>query len=292
LKIKRDPSRSEPLVRKHHAAYRELFAGYEKAAVELLERNSSNAVPTEVVLAGVEELLEPLILKPGKDLAGKHTAEAFVHGQRFADVMLKSRGYVQPTDGRGYELRFRSQSYYLAGSGQRARELAVGVNWEIRPDERIFELLKQRNYSQLKGITQRMGQQITAQLTQGIMKGEGVPALSKRLKKVVGLTAKRSRSFARTEAMQAVNNATLSRYFKAGVTLVQRLLGPDTFGKNGEEYPCQDCLDIAQRDVGYGPGIYPIDQVPEDSHPNCRCTWAPYKFAGQRRGRSINQPRY
>lgn len=43
---------------------------------------------------------------------------------------------------------------------------------------------------------------------------------------------------------------------------------------------CDECTELSEQDNGAGPGIYPLDQVPETPiHPNCRCILSPvYKL--------------
>jgi hypothetical protein len=287
LKIKRDPTRSDPLVNKYIKAYTSLFDGYKEQVVKMFRDHATSPVPQTVILATVEELAELLYMEKGSALVENMTAEAYLHGQRFADAQLRKAGLTDRASNlRGYmrlarlpgaaRIRTNRDEHYVARMAGIAREHAIGINFNLQPDEQIFILLLQRNLAQLKGITEAMSQKIMAQISEGLLHGEGIDKLAQRITSTVdGVGIARATTMARTEALRAINQASLSRYYKAGVTKVQWLVGPDT----PEGYPCEECLDLGTKDHGFGgPGVFPISDVPEQPHPNCRCTTMPWDW--------------
>jgi len=81
----------------------------------------------------------------------------------------------------------------------------------------------------------------------------------------------RARMIARTEIVRAHAEGTLDRYEQYGVSAVGALVEWDSGAH------CPICTGLQQRDNGYGPGVYTLEQarglIPV--HPNCTCAWSP-----------------
>jgi len=137
-----------------------------------------------------------------------------------------------------------------------------------------LQLLYTRNFAELKGITEAMSQQISRVLADGLAQGQGPPQLAKlisgRVDKI-GIT--RARVLARTEIIHTHAEATLNNYARYGIQGVRAQAEFRTAG----EGVCQQCQELAARDFGFGPGVYPLERargvIP--AHPSCRCAWLP-----------------
>lgn len=135
------------------------------------------------------------------------------------------------------------------------------------PNQAAIDALIERNLGYVKGLTEDQKKSIIAELTEGMLRGEGIDQLVKRLTPYVdagtGKGQSRAEMIARTEVMYGLNQGTLWRYGQDGIEKVQWLAGPDDRRcpicgeKNGSFYK-----------IGTEPSL--------PYHPNCRCTWVPY----------------
>jgi SPP1 gp7 family putative phage head morphogenesis protein len=159
---------------------------------------------------------------------------------------------------------------YNAGTtraGQFLRKIGIdGSLGGVEPDMRVIEILEQRNFAALKGITDEMSKKIISELSDGILKGESIPELSKRINESVdGIGIVRAKVMARTESMYAFNKAATERYARHGITKVEWLTAPE----GGENGPCPDCESNSGK-------VFSMDSQPDcPLHPNCRCILLP-----------------
>jgi hypothetical protein len=80
-----------------------------------------------------------------------------------------------------------------------------------------------------------------------------------------------ARRLARTEITAAAGRATIGSA-KAN-PFVDTVLWALSLGR--EDWNC-NCEANSENDVGYGPGVYPVDEVPDyPDHPHCMCTLRP-----------------
>lgn len=132
-----------------------------------------------------------------------------------------------------------------------------------------------RVYSELSGITRAMDSALSSTLALGMAEGLGVQAIAENINEQInGIGLVRARRLARTEIIRAHAEATLNTYEEAGLTGVQ-VLGE--FATAGDSKVCPRCRAFANRNNGYGPGVYVLSKarglIPV--HPNCRCAWLP-----------------
>lgn len=134
---------------------------------------------------------------------------------------------------------------------------------DVFVDPRVHEVIEERNIAALKGITDELGKRIKAQLSEGIVKGEGMKKLAKRIAEATDIPMNRARVMARTETMFAFNVAKDEEFRKYGVAKVEWVAALD-------ERMCPTC-------GSYHGKVFPIDECPPcPNHPNCRCTTIPY----------------
>lgn len=127
-------------------------------------------------------------------------------------------------------------------------------------------LIYSRNYSELKGITDRMDTMITRVLTNGMIQGIGPKDLVDHLASVLDMSARRAETIARTEMMRAYHKATMQEYRNAGVAGVEIQAEFVTAGYN----VCPICAALEGK-------VYTLDEAEDliPVHPNCRCTTIP-----------------
>lgn len=137
----------------------------------------------------------------------------------------------------------------------------------IPPNQAAIDALIERNLGYVKGLTEDQKKSIIAELTEGMLRGEGIDQLVRRLTPYVdagsGKGQSRAEMIARTEVMYGLNQGTLWRYGEDGIEKVQWLAGPD-----------DRMCDICGSKNG---SIYSINSAPTlPYHPDCRCVWIPY----------------
>lgn len=137
----------------------------------------------------------------------------------------------------------------------------------IPPNQDAIDALIERNLVYLKGMTEDQKKAILAELTEGMLRGEGIDQLVKRLAPYVdagsGKGQSRAERIARTEVMYGLNQGTITKYKDDGIEKLQWLAGPD-------DRICPECeeMDGTVYDIGDEPSL-PL-------HPGCRCVWTPY----------------
>lgn len=122
--------------------------------------------------------------------------------------------------------------------------------------------------------------QLDVVITNGILTGKNPRVVARQLRDKVKVTVKNqsyvTERIARTESARVQHSAQIELIKKNGYQFVQWIAEPRA---------CQECRRIATQDNGFGDGIYRINKVPkipEDTHPNCRCSISETWVEGQR----------
>lgn len=177
------------------------------------------------------------------------------------------------------------QTAYFKGAEQASSNLPAvddkSPSWVLRAlrspiNLNKIQLLKQRAYEQLKGMTQAMSLQLGNVLADGMVRGESPRQVARTMvKEVEGIQKKRAVTIARTETIRAHAEGSLDSMKMMGVQTVgvdvewqATMIDPD----NGifEEKVCPQCKALAGM-------VIPIEEasglIPR--HPNCRCAFVP-----------------
>jgi hypothetical protein len=114
--------------------------------------------------------------------------------------------------------------------------------------------------------------------------------LGKAYAKIITAAENLKESALDTAIDNAIDKKALSNAFRLATTSINRALnlGEYTRAVNDEDVEameielssagnnCEDCTELAETDNGAGPGVWPLDQVPEvPVHPRCRCLLLP-----------------
>lgn len=141
--------------------------------------------------------------------------------------------------------------------------------------EDVIKSLWRRQYSELEGITEATAQQVRRELSDGLLAGDSADQIARRLNDrvdAVGLT--RARTLARTETVQAHNEAALARYERNGVDTVTTLA---EFTTAEDSRVCEECQELSNSGGPNNDGTWPLEDahgiIPV--HPNCRCVFVP-----------------
>lgn len=112
--------------------------------------------------------------------------------------------------------------------------------------------------------------QLDTVITNGILTGKNPRVVASQLRDKVKTTVKNhsyvTERIARTESARVQYSAQIESIKKNGYQFVQWIAEPRA---------CDECRKIATQDNGFGDGIFRISKVPkipDDTHPNCRCS--------------------
>lgn len=160
-----------------------------------------------------------------------------------------------------------------AGAKLRAAGATVAPSWIETAFSRPIHadrvgLAYTRVFTELKGITQAMDQQISRELARGLSEGQNPMAIARRINDRIdriGIT--RARTLARTEVIAAHADASLNAYEEAGAYGVEVEAELSTAE---DDRVCEECaaLDGRTFTLEEARGLIPV-------HPNCRCAMIP-----------------
>lgn len=130
--------------------------------------------------------------------------------------------------------------------------------------------LKQMKFAPwLKDGSDEMRRQVETVIEDGFKEGKSSVKVTRDLKEYFDENSIHDpETVARTERARLEGAGERENYRENDIELVEWLLG---------DRACPDCVDVAEADVGFGSGIYPIDDCPPiPQHPECQCSTAPY----------------
>ena len=161
-----------------------------------------------------------------------------------------------------------SEKGYLQGikfATTAAEQLGFGISLGMGPaDQSTLSILINRNTLNLTNMISDLQARIATILEEGYAKGLSVREIRDEIMRATEIAENRAEKIARTEVMNAVNEAAKERYRRLGIVHMEWLTAHD-------DRVCDLCdpLDYQiykEKDLPYGgPPV----------HPNCRCTLAP-----------------
>ena len=138
---------------------------------------------------------------------------------------------------------------------------------------RKLQILHQRQFTELKGITDDMGRRISSVLTSGVMEGRSPVELAVRIARETGVSRVRARMMARTEVIRAHAEAKLDTFEALGAEGVTTDVEWSTAG---DAKVCDACESGSETSDGE-PRVFSLAEARGilPLHPNCRCSWIP-----------------
>ena len=131
-------------------------------------------------------------------------------------------------------------------------------------DEETVNQLKNIQLDLITGLSDDVKKKLAFQIREGLLRGETIRELTKRVQEVTDKTKYEAERIARTEATRVFNQAALDRYKRAGVKYYKYLAAMD-------QKTCPVCAKNFGKIFKVGDNSAP--QPP--CHPNCRCTIVP-----------------
>ena len=145
------------------------------------------------------------------------------------------------------------------------------------------------NVALIKSISSEYFGKIEYSVLNGIRSGESVTTIARRIQGDTGATYKRAKLIARDQVSKINSDIAIKRQKQAGIARYRVSTSKDqrVSGNPAGKYPKAKikCYQIARQDIGYGKGVYLIDEgasyggetglFPGKHHPGCRCTATP-----------------
>ncbi len=282
--LKRDPTRTTLLRRQFMADMTRRFKKVSKAIqvlvvdddafglegpaflqVRQVWRFRSDAQKVKAYRVWLQQQVDAGILSPVGGISGKPWTAPYV------ESAYKKGGLRAYTDLRASELA-KEPSLFAGG---RAEFLRTAFS---QPEAlHKIELLYERAFSELKGVTDVMGQQMSRTLSEGLAQGYGPGKIARELRKnVSNITKTRANVIARTEIIRAHAEGQLDAFERLGVEEVGIMA---EWSIAGDDRVCIECgeLEGVVMTVKEARGLLP-------RHPNCRCSWIPAQKSRKEKG--------
>lgn len=178
---------------------------------------------------------------------------AYVKGIERARLEMRRAGYETPSYIQGEDGE-REEDYHQAAQTERHKR---GIN-----------LLYTQAYMELTGIVEAVNQEVSRQITRGLLEDESSTAIADRVTDRIDRTGlHRGRILSRTETVRAHTNAMLEEMSQWGI---DRVTAQVEFTTAKDERVCTVCrsLEGTVYSIDEARGIIPV-------HPQCRCVWLP-----------------
>lgn len=164
---------------------------------------------------------------------------------------------------------------YQAGHDISTTDEADMFNLPVHRDK--AELLYTRNYQELKGINDAVGDEVGRVLTEGIIEGKGPEDMARSINdRIDNVGRTRATTLAHTEVIHAHAEGKLDTFEREGM---DEVVGQAEVSTANDSRVCEQC-------AGYHGNRYDLDDVRGfiPVHPRCRCTWKPVTAASEERG--------
>lgn len=234
--IQADPTGSDRLISKYEKDLIQVYNDFGSGCLDIIRENFGNAAD---ITAGINKFQDKL-MKSVRRMLKKQVPKFWQQGVTWAEISIQQA---------------------------KKREEYKKPDIYIKANQDAIDALIERNLGFIKGMTEDAKKGMLAELTEGMIRGEGIDQLVKRISKYTDTEKRNGQSraerIARTEVMYGLNAGTISRYKKDGIEKVQWLAGPD-------DRCCDTCINNNGK-------VFPINTAPSlPAHPNCRCVWTGY----------------
>ena len=279
--LKSDPGRTLTLRRSFSLAIRRRLVNLAKVVVKFVDTDDSLGLKRS-------EIVTDLLNNADPGDIGSNTEKLAAFQKWFRDQVRKGilevdadtdpkapwtseyvrKAYLKGSN-KGYE-QVKKQSKVTQELGVFASTKLQIVTEQFRASETVskLELLAQRAYTKLKGITEEMDAEMTRILVEGLVGGTHPHKIAQEMVlRIKGMTEERANRIANTEIMYAHTEGQLDMFERLGIKEVGLEVEWLTAG---DSRVCARCQAMAgsRMTIAQARGMIPL-------HPNCRCIWTP-----------------
>jgi SPP1 gp7 family putative phage head morphogenesis protein len=240
-----DPAGSESVAVEYQAAIDKLFSRLKKRLLAIDLRKLDyyknhvtlvHAADVFTITAHVDTIINDMQGEAQNAIAGV-TLKSYQQGQNYGHYLLKPYA-----------------------PGETGAPFTIGKH-----DQHLVDLLTQQGLTSIQGVTDDVRKEIGRVLGEGLLAGEGIDGLTKRLQDSInGFDWKRSELIARTETVAALNRGAMERFKNRGIKSYYWLSCRD-------DHTCWECQALDGTEF---PVDAPTSRLPP-LHPRCRCTMVP-----------------
>lgn len=242
----RDPTRTLRIEKVYERRLVGLFTDYKGWLKKTIENMRALETPAKapifdpkLILSSLDDAAKWIIYQRATEIAQEAVYKSYWQGKLYSDEQAKRMNLVNP-------------------------EMNIQVAFNLPLHRKTLDILYDRNTHAIKGVAEDVNKQIGRELTEGILQGEDVRRLSKRIAGIVDdVGIIRARTIARTETMYATNKGIKTNWESMGITKFVWVTTKD-------EKTCPQCGPLDGQIV---PDEWPTEPP---LHPNCRCTIKPY----------------
>jgi len=145
------------------------------------------------------------------------------------------------------------------------------------------------NVALIRSVSEQYFERVQNIVLGGMRNGDHPTSIAKALQHQTGITDRRAKAIARDQVAKLNSQIVQRRQVQAGITHFRWVTANDerVTGRPGGRYANAKikCYEIAKRDIGFGPGVYPWSRgasyagetnlYPGRAHVACRCTASP-----------------
>ena len=234
--VQDDPTRSRGLITAYEKVLIQVYNDFGAGCVDIIRANFGDPAETSKEI----DTFQTVLMKSVRKMLNQQVPKFWEAGISWAEINLEKAKKKE---------EYKKPDIY------------------IPPNQAAIDALMERNLGFIKGMTEDQKKAILSELTEGMLRGEGIDQLVKRITKYTDTEKRKGQSraemIARSEVMYGLNQGTLTRYKRDNISKVQWLAGPD-------DRMCPICGEK-------NGSIYDIEKAPSlPYHPNCRCVWTVY----------------
>lgn len=247
--MKPDPTKTRSLIR-----------SYERALAGVINNYKKNIIP----------LLEEYVQQASRYLKQQKKNKKMIYNSIVTDInrLLDStenqymKPYIKQIISRYTELAYKKGIEHAA---LKLKSLRYEISFAMTPaDLNAVEMMIDHNLSEISHDIVYMKKEIMRVLSNGMLEGKGIAAMSKEMAERIDVSRSRAITICRTETIRNYNQSAINRYKQNGITQWRWISATD-------ERTCPVCVSLDGEIFDMGE-----PQPPGFSHPNCRCSVAPY----------------
>lgn len=151
----------------------------------------------------------------------------------------------------------------------------VSFNMNFVPDYRAVSFIERFGFDNVKDLTSGLRESLRKELSMGLMNGESIGALKKRVRDVFDVSVGRAKMIALTESNRAFNQGYFQGAKDSGLELMKRWdAQPERVSRAGNVVPCRVCESLDGQVVGLDDFFVDVDgnkYLLPPIHPHCAC---------------------
>lgn len=249
--MKPDPTRTKILIISYERDLKRLLSAFWKdAKPKLIKTMQGHIIEYKAKKTYASRLIQ--IRSAVSDL------ENILHESDFTQIRRTLKPIVRKYNNRVYKRAAEKAWVDIKKTGA----VTATVTYSLFPiDIEAIDALVDHNYAQCKGLTVNMKKDMLRIMTDGVLRGESIPKMTRALSEIVTKSKKGLTKIVRTETNRAYNQGAVNQYKKAGLQYWEWIA-------SYSERTCEVCASLDGK-------VFKIGAEQPPKHCNCRCSVLP-----------------